>query len=277
MRQADFLNKNTLRNYPLRGDSSLVSDAGVKMPLAVFTGAQFSTTAEYPFLYISKVYVKDGYINVLVSSIVASVATPVGYFDGRIKEDYQTLKMTAIAPAAYGAIILGPMDTFTGFQGYHTYTSQATRVEDSLLTYVTPPGLTAISVGKDTLAGHLALEYVNVRRSTAIGLLGLEVINKDQVKAKNDVSAKFSNCGVPAIGDMNGVTPDEAGNIDIYGISPIELQVTAQGLRLTVPTITRAKLCVEEKRIPPLVQSSTYNRAIGAATQPEWKGWSQYR
>jgi hypothetical protein len=75
---------------------------------------------------------------------------------------------------------------------------------------------------------------------------------------------------------MNGVLPDEHGNIDIYGIAPVKVRVTPIGLTLDVQDVSRQELCAEDKRIPPLVAISTYLKDVTRAVVPEWKTWPQY-
>ena len=277
MFQLDFLNKNTLRNYPLRGDAAIVTNEGDPLPTGLIASAQFSSPSSFPFMYVSRIYVSGTYVNILMASTVASVKTYVGFFDGKLDDDYQTLKLASIFPTVYGAMTFGPLSVIRNYQGFHTLTETAGRIEDSLHTYIVPPGLASVSSKGSRLTGTVGLEYNNVRRISDLADLKLEVVNKELVRAKNDTSPLFGNCGTLAISSMNNVTPDEQGNIDIYGIAPLEVTVTPAGIGLSVPSITRAELCAGEKRIPPLTESSIYSRDITTVTFPEWQLWPQYQ
>jgi len=275
MYHVDFLNKNTFRNYPLRGDIPVVDTAGNPLPTAFFSSAQFSVLAEHTRVFFSRVYVSGDYVNILVAGKVGNTVTYLGFFDGKITGDHQQLKLRPIIPTCFGSITIGRLEALAAFEGFHNFTEDTGRVEDSLVTFMVPPALKSITVHGTRLTGRIGLEYSNVKRVTDPSDILLEVINKEQVRALNDTGSAFA-CPTRPIGTMNGVTPDVAGNIDIYGIAPVSVQVTAEGLIFDVPGLTKAKLCTEEQRIPPLVATSAYLQDIRTATNPEWKSWPQY-
>lgn len=276
MTHVDFLNKNTLRSYPLRADTVMVSQEGATVPKALFSAAQFSVTGNYSKVSLNRIYVDGDYINILVSAKMSNQLVYLGFFDGQIKANYQRLTFSAIDLGVYGMLTVGTREALADFQGFHTFGSEDMLIEDSLVTYVTPPSVRALLVGTSLVTGRVGLELSNVQKVTNPTDLQLEVVSKDSVKAIGDLSAQFSNCPTNPIGSMNGVLPDENGNIDIYGIAPVKVRVTPIGMTFDVPDVRKADLCAEDKRIPPLITISTYLKDITKTSVPEWKTWPQY-
>lgn len=277
MFHVDFLNKNTFRNYPLRGDSPVVTEAGLLLPTDVLSAARFTVTATYGLVYISRLYIVGDYLNILIGSLIGGHLTYLGFFDGVVTTDYQILRMSSLVPSAYGTMVLGKKASLVNFQGYHSFTSTTGRIEDSLVTWITPPVLTSVIHGDKTLTGNIALQFNNVRQVMNTTDLQLEVISKEAVKAVNDTSSKYLNCPTNPIGSINNVQPDENGNIDIYGISPVVINVNRANasISLTVPTIGRDELCGEPKQIPPNNPVTTYGN-IKQVAAPEWQSWPHY-
>ena len=276
MLHTDFLNKNTFRNYPLRADASCVGDDGVLLPTSLLVAARFTLEVGWEHVWIGRIYVNGNYVNALVVSDDGGGPEYVGYFDGVITGDYQTLQLSPLLPQANGSLTFGRLDALAAYQGFHTFTPETGRFEDSTLTCINPPPVSSITVGASRLTGRISFEYNNVRKLADPSILRLEVINKESVKASGDTSARFGSCRTNPIGSMNGVLPDENGNIDIIGIAPLKVDIVEGGVALRLPDIPRSEICAEEKRIPPLIETSTYLQNIRTATEPEWKTWPQY-
>lgn len=276
MPHVDFLNKNTLRSYPIRADCSKLSQGGAVIPTTLFCAAQFSVPGNYSKVALSRIYINDNYINILVSARDGNTLTYLGFFDGRVYEDFQRLTFSAVDPAVYGMLTIGSKDALLGYQGFHTFDPDNMLIEDSLVTAITPPAVLALAVGATLLTGRVGLELTNIQKITNPIDLQLDVVAKELVRATADKSAQFNNCPTNPIGSMNGVLPDENGNIDIYGIAPINVRITSIGLSLEAPSINRQELCAEETRIPPLITISTYLKDITKTTVPEWQTWPQY-
>ena len=117
----------------------------------------------------------------------------------------------------------------------------------------------------------------NIKETSHPPDLSLEVITKQAVRATNDTSASYKNCKIKPIGSIAGVTPDEDGNIDIYGILPVQVQILAGGLSLAVPSINKEDLCASTKQLPPLIPQQRYLGSILAVPKPEWASWPQYK
>lgn len=276
MLRVDFLNKNTLRRFPLRADKGVESTQGTSLPDELFCSAQFSTPGWAERLQIRRVYVSEGYINVLVSCYNGPTLTYLGYFDGNVTADYTKLTFSSLDPSVYGMLMIGKTGALASLHGFYDFANDTAVFEDSLVTYVTPPAVRGIIIGDQTLTGRISMEYSNVQQIANPTALQLDVLSKDSIRAKNDKSAKFSSCRTNPIGSMNTVLPDSEGNIDIYGIAPLQIHVSHGGLRFDVVGVSKSELCAEERRIPPLIPISSYLKDITKATVPEWKTWPQH-
>lgn len=276
MLRVDFLNKNTFRRYPLRADKSVESTEGMSLPDELFCAAQFSTPGWVTGLQIRRIYVNENYINILVSCFQGPTLTYLGYFDGNITADYTKLTFSPLDPTVYGMLMLGKMDALKALHGFYNFADASAVFEDSLVTYVTPPAVRGITVAGKTLTGRISMEYSNIQQIANPAALQLDVLSKDSIRAKNDKSAKFGSCRTNPIGSINTVPPDSDGNIDIYGIAPLQIHVSPGGLRFDIVGVSKSELCAEDRRIPPLIPISSYLKDITKATVPEWKTWPQY-
>lgn len=281
MYHVDFLNKNTFRQYPLQG-ISVTTEEGKLLPTSLFTAARFMVSAPYKELFINRVFISGGHINILVAVMDGSTLVYAGAFDAEVTKDYQAIQLSPLLPSASGVIHLGPKGVLEELQGIHTFDYANGRIEDSLVTRLVRPPVRSINVHGKRLVGNIKLQYSNIRELLPRDKgspLKLEVIARDTVAAKNDTGSLFGNCPTTPIGTMNGVSPDEAGNIDIFGISPVTVAVDPGSHKLVVSVagISKDELCAIETRIPPLNNTSIYLADITTATLPEWKTWPQYK
>ncbi len=276
MLRVDFFNKNTLRRYPLRADIAVTSNEGGSIPDSLLCAAQFSVPNSYSELCISRVYSSSNYLNVLISAKLGVTRQPIGYFDGKVVDDFYKLTFSAIDKTVYGLLMVGRREALTELQGTHNFPDGTARIEESLVTYLSPPGVRSLSHDGAILTGRINLTYHNIKQMEDPAQLKLDVVSKETVRVENDPTSSFNSCPTNPIGSMNGVVPDAQGNIDIFGISPVQVRITTTGLSIEVTGVDKATLCHEEKRIPPLIPTSSYLKDITQATVPEWKTWPQY-
>lgn len=277
MFHVDFLNKNTFRNYPIRGTASAIGQDGIQLPTALLCSAQFTVTSSYSDVFIARILVNATYLNILVGAYIGGVLCHLGVFSENITADYQRMGLTPLIAGVYGMVVVGRQDTLNEYQGTHEFTYSTAPIEDSLVTCVPSPAVSSIFHNGIGLTGDIVFQYNNIKRDlTNTSSIELAVINKESVRAVNDTSPQLGNCPNTPIGSMNGVEPDDNGNIDIYGIYPVKITIEAGRLGLSVPSLTRTELCAEEKRIPPSKNSSAYGD-IKTVAKPEWKSWAQYQ
>jgi hypothetical protein len=275
-----FLDRNQLRNYPLQGRRPLVDEAGVRASTAVLAAARFTVPAGVTGLYFQQVRHSGRSFSALVHRLPED--RPVGYFGVVVDRDFQPVELAVLEPGFFGRVVLGPLSAFDGASGLHTFSPEIGRVEDSLVIPVPAPPVTGLRLGNHVLSGRVGLAYVNVREAIDAWTITLDVPNRSQVLAVNDRSVRYGTCGFPAVGGLNGVAPDAAGNIDLYGILPLVVTVTADGqISATIPGMTRDDLCGRPEVIPPANPSDTYHAAadlpvVGVPVVPEWRSWPGY-
>src|SRR5574343_108629 len=115
MQHLGFLNKNIFRKYPFRATSEMLDNAGIAVPLSLFSGLRITTKYEYLNTYISKIVVDRNYISVSVSCLLGADVSTLGTFSGTITEDYQTLPMQAKTEFSSGFLSIGTLSSLALF------------------------------------------------------------------------------------------------------------------------------------------------------------------
>lgn len=281
MLDVSFLNKNLFRKYPLRSTSTYISKQGVEIPLTLIGGLSISTELGKHTLYISKIVVNGNYINVTVSC--SSPAITIGYFSATITEDFQSVPMTATQDYAAGHIVFGFMNSLELIQGSHTFDLADMRIEDSTIACLQRPPLLYIEADGKKITGEVTLAFDNIKdESVDSAIRELRIIDMNAVMSRNDASSDRQSCPTNMIGSLNGVKPTSGGNIDIYGILPVIIDVTATGIKVTTPGIGFGEICTNVKEnIPPIPagtesEKNTYIDDILTTDTEEWKTWPQY-
>lgn len=273
----DFLNKNWYRKYPLRSTSTYQTELGTQLPLNMFAGMRISTIKTACDLYISKIVIKDNYINITVTDNTNNIA--IGYFDGVVDGFNSSLKFIPIQKYAAGIIVIGILPELNGT---HILSYTNGKIEDSLITCYNPPSLTAIKHEDKEARGHITFEYDNVKQTNFV----FGVVDRSTVKSNADQGSSNLSCPTNILTGINTVQPDNDGNIDIYAIAPLLFVFDKGKMRLTSNDITTQDICSTNTNIPPLYEINTYKgyRADGDTQKnilitdtPEWKDvWVQY-
>lgn len=277
MLDLSFLNKNLYRRYPLRSSANGTSREGRDIPLTLFTAARFISDSTHLTIHISKIVIEDNNINVAFSS----GSTLLGYINGKVTKDYQTFRMTTVARYASGYVTLGKMEALDSYQGSNTFDSTNARIEDSLVVCKSPPAVEGIKVGETVVKGMITFTYDNITEAVDAEseTLTLGVENVNLIISKNDLSSKLENCPTRYISSLNDVTPDENGNIDIYGIQPVAIEITSDNdIVINTPGIDFFEICQNKKNIVPPIPANDPNdyQDVLTATKEEWKTWPDY-
>ena len=272
----DFLNKNMYRNYPLKASSSGMSIDSELLPDTIITSMRVTITNDigYSKLYISKVAIKGRYISVVINDYASETA--LGTFSKLVSTDYDTINLTPYLSTVSGILTIGKLENLAQFQGAYHFTRADTELEESVLFLYPPTGVIKLvndaisSVGKITLLGS------NTKITVVDNDLSVDVIDSTRVLAHNVLAGRYNNCPTPAITKINTVTPDSNGNIDIYTILPMTIEVSGNNLALT-PNLTINQVCPELNKIyPPTNTSDTYYADIAVEKTPEWKTWPYF-
>jgi hypothetical protein len=249
---------------------------GNELPQKLITAIQVTTVKALSNIFISRITVVNDYLSILLKE--NDTGLTIGNFYGQVQQNQQTLMMDPLTPLASGSITIGDAAALSSLNGTYYLDYQNGRLEPSTVFCFTPPGVTSLMY-----AGTKATGYVNISSASVTVVsdppeIKLSAKNPDTILSNADLGAANGNCPTPIIKKINTVTPNEFGNIDIYGVIPIQINV-ASGTRLeltTVPELSFKDLCPERNKILPPADDTTtvYHGDIFTKLDPEWKSWN---
>ncbi len=269
----EFLNRNILRKYPFWSGSTMQTTIGLDIPLALIAGAQITVKYSNREVYISQIYISGNIFSATITDNLTGLA--LGSFTTNVTKNYQTIGITPFVTDVAGTLVIGSRNAFVDFQGSHTLTYAAGRIEDSLVFCFTPPLVKKISNEANAVSGFVTLSGTNITIENTSQDVALAITNKALVLANADQSSELGNCPTPYISHINTVTPDEDGNIDIFGILPVVIAADGNVIQAGTGTMELADLCqAKNKRLAPEDATNTYYTNILTAENPEWKTWN---
>lgn len=263
------------RKYPIRGTSSHIFTDGVELPQALITSIQISVPYAYRDVYICKIFGKDGFVSILLKENLTNLV--LGSFSGQITESNQLLTLDSLFPNVSGSITIGNAESVSSLNGSHYLTYNDGVLEGSTVFCFATPAVTSINVKDKVVTGFVSLIGENITFTENSQEILLSVTNPNVILSKNDFSGVFDNCNSPLIKKINTVTPDSNGNIDIYGILPVVISVSAGKIEFDTPTLTIPDVCPEKRKLaPPVNNSDDYYTDIETNKIPEWKSWPEF-
>lgn len=235
--ELDFLNRNLLRAYPIRQDSTCLSNEGAYLPTSVIAGLSLSIPT-YPNAidytpYIAQVYINNGYITVAISiqyTLASStIDKSVGTFQGRITDNFQSLELTSFDDKSSGFITIGQSSFINTNSGIYTFNVDATPLEISTYFIFPTPGVNSLIYRNKSLTGTItAGTWVNVSNTISGQNIELAVTDPTDIISLGDTDSEFRNCPTPVITNINTMVPypednlaDDA-NIYLFGIDPVK-------------------------------------------------------
>lgn len=270
----DFLNKNLFRKYPLRASSTHVFENGQILPEKLIASMQISVPGVYSKLYVSKVYCGNGLLSVTINEYATE--TPIGTFRGLVTSKYQVLPLESFLDSASGNLVVGDPAGMNELTGGSLFSKDNGLIEDSAIFCYTPPGVTLLTHDQEELTGRINLVLDNLTSEITGEEILLSVSNISLITSNNDFHGELNNCPTPLIRKINTVSPNEDGNIDIYGILPVTINVGTGEVEI-IPGLTLDEACPERLKIsPPDNDSDTYYTDILTATEPEWRTWPNF-
>ena len=279
MQHLGFLNKNMFRKYPLRSSSSMLCTDGTAIPLSLFAGIRIGVMRGFSDMFVSSISVQDKRISVAISSRspFPYTYTTLGFFSAVVAKDYQNVSLTPAFDHVSGNLTLGVMDALIELQGAHMVDHANGKLEDSTVVCVPVPKVTGILNGSKKAVSTVALNLINISEEKVANFINLDVINKKSILSRNDIDSQRLSCRTNVIEAINSVKPDETGNIDIYGIAPVVITITTEGLDLE-GSITTKDLCPQAQVVVPPILFSNLDSYPGImdATEPEWKTWPDF-
>ena len=273
------------RKYPLRAECDMTFRDGNIFPQELITSMQITTLYGAHKLYITKVFVGDEFMSVTVNNYTDG--TVIGCFAGKVTNDFAVLPFISSLSTVAGNMTTGTKSTlkklekgsyFLRDELNNSGSKDNALLEDSVIFCFAPPAVTKIQVGDKTVAGHLVTTRGNnvTVTSESATELSLNVINADSILSNNEFSGSINNCPTSVIRKINTVYPDEDGNIDIYGILPIVIDVESGEVSLA-SGLDLLDVCPERNKIsPPVDATDVYYTDILNTIVPEWKTWPNF-
>jgi len=296
----DFYNKNCFRNYPIQQGRSCVADSGSTLPTSFIVAARLTAATELVKgrqAYISQLTINDGQFSLTISVVdIGGGPRALWYGSAALTKDYQVVPMQFNVEAmeilgenieqqqhaaGSGFIITGLLDDLKTTQASFTFPPGATNLEPSVVTYVKPPGLTALKIKNKTVRGVVQVDLNNIGSLNLLTADGydwqLRVVDPRLVESRVDKTSSRLTCNTPTIKQINSVPPNSKGNIDIFGIEPVTIEVTGFGVALRTTGFQLSDLC-RPSNVPISLENNNYQGSILSAEQPEWKLlWPQYQ
>lgn len=273
----DFLNKNMYRKYPFQDTCTLVSSDGSVLPQGLITSIQLSTKYNTHELYVSKIVVTQKYVSITVNN--AADDAPIGCFAGRVLKDFEILPFKVFSNYSYvsGNATLGKKEILNSCLGIYTFETPLL-IEDSCIFCFTPPLVSGITHDSKRLTGRITTSVsTDLRQSFPTDLeLSLEVVNTAGILSNNEFSGDLETCNTPLIKKINTVQPNSSGNIDIYGILPISINISTGQLVFDNP-LDLIDVCPEKNKIsPPVNNSNDYYTDMLETDTVEWRTWPRF-
>lgn len=234
MATAQFENANALRNYPFREGCALVDDLGRKLPrnviadLRMFVPAdvQNGVPSEFPEVRMTSVHLSQSMVSVCFSSKFGEAlsALSVTVAAGSLKP-YFPYRMEKLAGShdIGGVVTFGEME-LPGMPETYRFNPSAgnTDVHPCCIAACKPAALRSFfdKRSKERVSGDVQIDfsgYVDVERSGKSFRLSLEDGAADELASRCDeLEGGVGVCGATSIKTINGIRPDEDGNIVLW-------------------------------------------------------------
>ena len=290
MLHLDFLNKNTFRKFPIRGDASMRSSSGNVIPVDLISSLRISTPKKYLGVYFNKIFCKKNFVSFSLAGRVSenSAWEDIGSFFGVVTSDYQLFTLESWTNCS-GFLTTGRITALSKFDGVNFFEPVASRVEDSLVFWFTPPTVTKIrDLNKDEAYGRITVTYDNITQTKppATNSLALQVSDRLLTLRPGDIQPSLIQCDNPLITKINTVFPDAAGNIQVIGIEPVRIFVSGVEGFMRIETdetqLSRKDVCGNlNANLPPFdedhINTGDAHAGLpivpGGPLTPEWQTW----
>lgn len=236
MNNLDFLNLNTLRNYPIKDDLSRVSLDGVfTIPNDLIADLSVSSPGNSTLrLYISKLINASTHVYIEVSIYNADVIGSFNIPAGTASETDIYLVASATRPGSQGILTVGSMDTISLLpSGEYAFDITATE----LLMRVYTPSTTGVN--------FVSFQDSNSNTTTLTGDVVIQGESNLQFRIPTGSQTVFidagenlglnKSCDAPGvpIKSINGVPPDSVGNFNLIPSDCISIDTAEYGLVLS--------------------------------------------
>ena len=295
----DFLNKNKYRRFPFRADTALTSENGRVLGNDLLVGASLSIAGTRENLHISQIWVKDQYIDIVLSCTQGNHLVSLGRFAGEIVEDYSVLYLEQFERFVNGTITFGSAEVVSRMSGGYFFRPEQTKLEDSTIFYYTPPGVKKLVRSSVELRGRVEFgNLINLVKTKENKTIKLSTSTGAQIASLVDRASQFRNCKTPLIYNINETVPFKDstanypvldGNIYLVGIKPVIFYgefgtpentggtIQAQTIDINNNPLTLDTLCTARNKVlPPINPVYLVNRPDETATPKTFVGKENY-
>ena len=225
MEDAQFENVNELRIYPFSEDSSLADRSGKLLPEGAISDARFvvpmSAGGDIPVVRLSSIHVSSSMVSACfvssageencAMSVTVSASAFRPYFPYRL----ENLAGTSCAGGvvSFGNIVAG--------DGPETYFLENAKIHPCCVSPIERPGVIRFVDRRsgESVSGDVAISFSGYVSSSADGKkfkLGLESGASSELASECAKITGSEACGATPISSINGVRPDDDGNIVLW-------------------------------------------------------------
>lgn len=256
----EWLNKNSLRSYPIREDQSLYALDGFEVPNDLLVDIKVSTPYETDSMGILSVFVTPSIISINFcnndSIPVATVVFPIGN-----DNIYDTVPLHPLVDGFTGNATCGPAVSSDSARslmpGHHIFSSPCWLEKSTCIGLWEFPVRSIRAGGFEALNGNVELVFSgDIRSTVSSGVDGsnkpstfvlLELENQEDYLSKCQKVQNPFECGKTPVMSINGVSPDEDGNINLNFIGFDDIVVSGETILIS-KTATVNELCPQASR-----------------------------
>jgi hypothetical protein len=275
-----FIQSNWLRQYPFRAQHGIIDNDGIELPKDLIVGLRITCAVDDLSVFISHICTDNGFVSIAF----AGSNGDIGSANGFITDSNQALPIKAYNDGVIGYVLVGNVFSTKPNQVYN-FTDANGLVEPSTVTPITPPNVTSLNIKDVRYTGDITITSNSVTITSNGNTIGFVVKNPSAITSRGDHKAAYLTCSNNVISGINTVTPNTNGNIDIYTVAPLkvnivtvngiqQLQFSAPDLSLSLTSPEAGNLC-KLLNLAPTNNSNTY---ADITTNPaaEWTSWEQY-
>lgn len=281
----EWLNRNSLRSYPIRENQVLTASDGFELPYDLLVDIKVSTPFSVDSIGVQSVFITPRIISINFCdqdlSSIATVVFPIG--DQFVYDD---VPLNPLVDGIAGSATCGPcvytQSASSLMPGHHLFTTPCWLEKTTCLGLWEFPVKSIKANTFEELNGNTNLVFSgDITSSVSRGLdpsnrpstfVVLELNNQQNYLSKcNQVQNAFE-CGKTPVITINGVSPDSSGNMILNFVGFDE--VTASGSTVLVSkTGTASELCAQESRIQ-VADSCGYLPGNAPSSDPITYSWN---
>jgi hypothetical protein len=281
----EWLNRNSLRSYPIREDQGIIASDGFEMPYDLLVDVKISTPYEMESVGVLSVFITTKIISINFcdqdSVPIATSVFPIG--DEFV---YGSVGLSPLVDGVAGSAVCGPC-AYTDrssqlMAGHHVFSTPCWLEKTTCMGLWEFPIKSISAGGFSKLNGSASLTFSGDIRSTlSKGLdasnrpstfVMLELQNQENYLSKCESVQSVFECGKTPIMSINGVSPDSSGRIFLNFVGFDDV-MSSGGTILVSKTATADELCDQSTR-PVIPDECGYLPGQQPSATPQTATWS---